>query len=59
LEKYFFYGKNDKKLWKPIKKITEHPVEKGNSFLSVFLPGESIQKKTKKSKLLQFCSARI
>jgi hypothetical protein len=26
-------SKNDKKLWKAIQKITEHPLKKGNSFL--------------------------
>jgi hypothetical protein len=33
------------------KKITEHPVKKCNSFLSVFLHGESINKKKRRKKV--------
>jgi hypothetical protein len=45
LRSWEWLRENDKKTLEGYKKITEHPVKKGNSFLSVFLPGESIKKK--------------
>jgi hypothetical protein len=58
ISKILFLVKKCQKTLEGHKKITELPNKKGNYFLSVFLPGESIKKKkTKKSKLLQFCSA--
>jgi hypothetical protein len=50
ISKILFLVKNCQKTLEGHKKITELPNKKGNYFLSVFLPGESIKKKKDEKK---------